>query len=354
VVLLTSKSRTSPPRTRVRKNEEEDAYLDEIETLSPMEQETIGQLSDVLTTTLQRVGQSANTTAFLEAIANNNLAQANFVLSWAELGDAVAILEQILYAQMRAGGALGLPAVSVGFNYQFSATNVLAIRWAKQEAAKRIAELTFEQQGLVRQTIVDALTGAYDVREVARIVQQSIGLHSRWAKAVETRYQRTLAGYLESGIPMGRATAMAREVAMRYHDELLRSRSTMIARTEILAAHNAGRWFTFEDAIGAGIAPRNALKKWVTRVPQRSGGTTLRWTTASGRNRSKKIAYDSPCDDCLPYNGVMVPWSEPFDNGVMMPPLHPNCVCTAVLIIPEQPDYLPLGGEPSELLLDLV
>jgi hypothetical protein len=38
----------------------------------------------------------------------------------------------------------------------------------------------------------------------------------------------------------------------------------------------------------------------------------------------------------------MVPWNEPFDNGVMMPPLHPNCVCTAVMVIPEQPEYLPL------------
>ena len=342
MALLTSKSRTSRPRTRLRKDIEEDAYLDEIETLSPMEQETAAQLSEVLTSSLQRVSASANTQAFLEAIANNNLAQANFVLSWAELGDAVAILEQILYAQMRAGGALGLPAVSVGFNYQFEATNVLAIQWAKQEAAKRIAELTFEQQGLVRQTIVDALSGAYDVRDVARIVRQSIGLHARWARAVETRYQNTLAGYLESGIPMGRAARMAREVAMRYHDDLLGKRATMIARTEILAAHNAGRWFTFQDAVGAGIAPSNALKKWVVRVPQRTGGSRLTWTTRSGRSGSKRIDYDSPCDDCLPFNGVMVPWNEPFEMGVMMPPLHPNCVCTAVMVIPEQPEYLPL------------
>ena len=354
MALLTSKSRTSRPRTKVRKDAEDEAYLDEIDSITPMGQQTITELGDLLTSSFQRIGQSTNTAAFLEALANNNLVQANFVLSWAELGDAVEILGEILYAQMRSGGALGLPAVSVGFNYQFEATNVLAIRWAKQEAAKRIAELTFEQQGLVRDTIVTALTGAYDVRDVARIVQQSIGLHSRWARAVETRYQQTLAGYLDSGIPAGRAQRMARDVAMRYHDELLRSRSTMIARTEVLAAHNAGRWFTFDDAIRAGIAPSNALKKWITRVPQRSGGSTLRWTTASGRSRSKKIDYDSPCDDCLPYNGVMVPWNEPFANGVMMPPLHPNCVCTAVMVIPEQPDYLPLGGEPSELLAGLV
>lgn len=337
------KSRTSRPRTKVRKDVEEDAYLDEIESLSTMEQETASELADVLTTSLQRVSASANTNAFIEAIASNNLAQANLVLSWSELSDAVSILEEILYAQMRAGGALGIPSVSLGFNYQFDATNRLAIDWAKREAASRIAELVSEQQGLVRQTIVDALTGAYDVRDVSRIVQQSVGLHSRWAKAVETRYQQTLTGYLQSGIPAGRAARMARDVASRYHDELVGKRAIMIARTEVLAAHNAGRWFTFEDAIDAGIAPANALKKWVVRVPQRTGGSTLRWTTASGRSRSKQIGADSPCEDCLPLSGVIIPWNEPFDHGEMMPPLHPNCVCTAVMIIPEEPEYAPLS-----------
>lgn len=342
MALLTSKSRTSPKRTSVRKNEEEDAYLDEIEYLTEMEQITAEQLATTLTASFERVGASANTQQFLEAIANNNLTQANFVLGWSELADAVDILEEILYAQMRSGGPLGLPSVRVGFDYTFSSTNQLAVDWAKREAANRIVELTLEQQGLVRETIVQALTGAYDVREISRIVQQSIGLHSRWARAVESRYQRVLSGALESGMPVGRATGMARDVAMRYHDELLRSRSRMIARTEVLAAHNAGRWFTFEEAINAGIAPKNALKRWVVRVPPRSGGSRLSWTAASGRSRSKVIEYDSPCEDCLPYAGMTVAWDEEFEPGIMMPPLHPNCVCTAVLIIPEDPEYSPV------------
>lgn len=336
------KSQTSLRKTRVRKNEEEDAYLNDIETLSPNEYEMSNEVANLIGDALRRVQASANSQAFLEALAQNNLAQAKLVLSWSELGDVVQILGDVLYAQMRSGGALGLPAVSVGFNYNFEATNQLAINWARQEAAKRIRNLTFEQQSLVSDTIVRALTGAADVRDVARIVRQSIGLHPRWSKAVETRYQNTLLGYLQSGVPRRRAESMARRVADRYYDDLLGKRSLMIARTEILAAHNAGRWFTFEDAINAGIAPSNALKKWVVRVPQRGSGTTLRWQTASGRSASKKIAHDSPCPDCLPYNGMMVPWNEPFPSGDMMPPLHPNCVCTAVMVIPEQPEYLPL------------
>lgn len=337
------KSQTSRQKTRVRKNEEEDAYLDEIETLSPMEYETAEQVATVIGDALGRVSASANTEAFLQAISQNNLAQANLILSWGELADAVQILGDILYAQMRSGGALGLPSVSVGFNFNFDATNRFALDWARTEATKRIANLTFEQQGLVSQTLVQALSGALDVRDVARIVRQSIGLHPRWAKAVETRYQNTLLGYLQSGIPRRRAEKLARDVSSRYYNDLLGKRSLMIARTEVLAAHNAGRFFTFEDAVNAGIAPTNALKKWVVRVPQRGSGTTLRWQTASGRSASKKIAHDSPCPECLPYNGMMVPWNEPFPSGDMMPPLHPNCVCTAVMVIPEQPEYLPLS-----------
>ena len=336
------KSQTSQPKTKVRKSEEEDAYLDEIETLTPNEYETAGEVADLISGALRRVSASANSQAFLEALAQNNLARAKLVLSWGELADVVEILGEVLYAQMLSGGSLGLPAVSVGFNYQFEATNQLAIDWARREAAKRITELTFEQQSLVSDTITRALMGAYDVREVARIVRQSIGLTSRYARAVETRYEKTLLGYLQSGIPRGRAEQMARDVADRYHDELLGKRALTIARTEVLAAHNAGRFYTMEDAVNSGIAPSNALKKWVVRVPQRSDGTTLRWTTASGRSASKKIAHDSPCPECLPYNGMIVPWNEPFPTGEMMPPLHPNCVCTAVMIIPEQPEYLPL------------
>lgn len=313
------KSRTSPPRTSVRKQDEEDLFLDELETLTEFEQQTALELTDVLTSSLNRVANRATTQEFLDAIAAGNLAQANFVLSWADLAEAVDILQEILYAQMQAGAPLGLPSSSFGFRYQFDATNPRAIEWAREEAAARIAELTREQQGIVNQTIVDALANGYTVDDIQYIVSNTIGLHSRWARAVDTRYQQTLENLLAQGYPLQRAKNQARRLTSAYHSELLDKRGRMIARTEVLAAHNAGRWFTWEDAVAAGIAPTNALKKWVVRVPQQAG---------------------SPCEHCLPLNGVIIPWQEEFDGAVMMPPLHPNCVCTAVLVIPEEPEYL--------------
>lgn len=311
--LLTS--RTS--RTEVRKQDDDDLLL-EIEALSAFEQAAANELTAALLDTFERVSASADTFDFLQAIANNNLVQAKVVLSWGDFADAIDILEQILHAQLQSGGPLGLPEFGVGFRYQFEATNPLGIDWAKKEAARQIRELTLEQQATVNQTIVDAISKGYSVDDVQFIVSNTIGLHSRWAKAVDTKYEKTLENLLAQGYSPTKAREQARRIVKDYHDELVDKRARAIARTEVLSAHNAGRYMTWEDAIAAGIAPTNALKKWVVRVPERSG---------------------SPCEDCLPLNGLIVPYNEEFDGLVMMPPLHPNCVCTAVMVIPEDPEY---------------
>ena len=79
------------------------------------------------------------------------------------------------------------------------------------------------------------------------------------------------------------------------------TRALMIARTETSLAHNEG---AIESYIASGVVGE---KEWL-------------------------IASDA-CDECLPYNGEVVPVESTFSNGEYAPPLHPNCRCTTLAVI---------------------
>lgn len=51
----------------------------------------------------------------------------------------------------------------------------------------------------------------------------------------------------------------------------------------------------------------------------KDGVTHLRW-----------LCDATPCDICLPNNGVMVETGDPFPSGHILPPGHPNCKCSVV------------------------
>lgn len=94
-------------------------------------------------------------------------------------------------------------------------------------------------------------------------------------------------------------------------------RSRLIARTEVQFAQNFGRYNGWQQAIDDGLIDvEKAGKQWKIG-PELS-------------RRGKRV-----CPTCRPLSGVIVRINEPFDTlhgPVMMPPMHPACRCTAVLI----------------------
>jgi hypothetical protein len=303
---------------RVRKVDD----LSAIETLSDFEEAASNLLADVLIESFDNVAASVNQTRFLQLLRARNIAAADFVLSWGELADIIGRVSVLMSEQIRAGGQLGLPPAGAELGYSFDASHPLAVQSANARAANLITNITNEQRTLIRDVIARSVRDGLTVDDVQFIVSQSIGLTPRFAAAVDRRYRESFAALRETGLPARQARAQARSLASEYHDYLLQVRARSIARTEILSAHNEGRWLGWEDAIADGIAPTNAMKRWTVRVPQLS---------------------ESPCPICLPIDGEEVPWDEPFSVGVMMPPLHPNCVCTSLLIIGAGAEYLPVG-----------
>ena len=80
-------------------------------------------------------------------------------------------------------------------------------------------------------------------------------------------------------------------------------RLNTIARTEVIRASNFGR---FEAWKKSGVV---VGKEWVTAFDDRT------------------------CPECASMDGDQAPLEKPFRNGVLMPPAHPNCRCTAIPII---------------------
>jgi len=101
---------------------------------------------------------------------------------------------------------------------------------------------------------------------------------------------------ITDGIRQGKSTI---EIARDIEDTILdigRTRSMMIARTEIAYSYNSAIAKTYQDA---------DIEKW-------------QWLSAMGTNT---------CEECQSRHGNIYSWEEE------QPPIHPNCLCTMYPII---------------------
>lgn len=193
-----------------------------------------------------------------------------------------------------------------------------AIRWAEQKAAGLVVEIDVATRDAIRALVVRAMAEGGHPYAVARDVRGLIGLHSRWALAV---YNKQLA--LEAA---GIAPARVAEITSAYYSSLLKTRSETIARTEILDASNQGRLAAWADAIAQGYLAPDVTKTWL-------------------------VAPDCSDPNCLDVAdqevGVMDDFTTPL-GPMTMPPMHPNCRCTATLNVDDgQIDVTPEeGAEP--------
>jgi hypothetical protein len=175
--------------------------------------------------------------------------------------------------------------------------------WLAQHAGSLVVEITEEQRRALRDLIVRAFIDGFPPRQLARAIPNIVGLHSRWANAVS----RFHLGLLEDGMTAERAARMAGD----YSARLLRKRAMMIARTEVLAAENAGKLEMWRQAVAGGYLRPTSVKVWVT-------------------------SSMGACDICAGLSGMSTGWDQPFPGDYEMPPAHPHCRCTAD-VLPEAP-----------------
>lgn len=211
--------------------------------------------------------------------------------------------------------------VSASPERMFSMVNEQATWYAKTRAGQLIRDLKTATDTMVRQIIMEAFTGPTTVDLTAEKLMKVIGLHPRWARAVLRFDARTFERLIREGMKPGQAKKIADRMTNDYRRTLIEKRAWMISRTEIQLAQNFGRQAGWVASYEAGLVDPASEKEWVT-APLAKG----------------------PCDNCLEVRGSRVPWNGTFSNGLLMPPAHPHCRCTAVLVPPSRG----LTGLPSQ------
>ena len=250
------------------------------------------------------------------AIESSNPSGGALGLQWRNFIGALDKSIPTLANQLAASANINAAALpkSIQISSSFTATDPRAIAWAQQRAGARILGITKESQKAVAESIARGLKGRLNREEVIDGVSRVVGLDSRQARALDTFYEKNLNDLLDDGLSYEKAARAAKKLSENYRDRLIRQRATRIARTETNAAANAGRLLSWTEADIQGLLPTGSEKRWKTSQDERN------------------------CPTCAPMHNETVPWQGTFSTGDVMPPVHPNCLCTAV-IVPAEAEY---------------
>lgn len=214
----------------------------------------------------------------------------------------------------------------------FDRTSAEAVAWARDHSAQLVTSITAETRAGIRQIITRAFSEGIAPREAAKLVKQIVGLRPDQVDAVLNVRQKILDAAARAtrtgkavkikipGVPQGISVPPAgltpermSATLQRYADRQLRQRALLIARTETIAASNAGQQLQWAQAVKDGLLRGNEKQRWV-------------------------VAFDERlCKVCRALHGQQVALGQPFmsiNGPVMRPPAHPNCRCAVVLAVP--------------------
>ena len=199
-----------------------------------------------------------------------------------------------------------------GFNLKFDRTNPNSLAFAQARAGQLITSIDGYTQVAIRDIITNGFAQQVAIPALAAQIKNVIGLHPQWAQAVVNYQQNQVKSLLDAGLGDVAARSKAQDMTTKYADNLRGARATMIARTEVQIAQNQGRYDGWQQANDAGIIDATSTKTWIVAKDERT------------------------CPDCMELDGETVGWEDDFSSGETMPPLHPNCRCTAVINPPDR------------------
>jgi len=237
----------------------------------------------------------------------------------AGLAEVTPLIIQPLLAeiQMAAADAIGSLPSSAAIRVAFDVTDPRALAWAERRAGDLIVEISEQVRLQVKDLVARGYRDQLTVNQIAKEIESLVGLHSRWSRAVNSLYARTLDTLTATGMTVGMATTRATAAADAYRARLTTVRANTIARTEIISANNAGRFMGWQQFIEQSGFPAGLLRKEWVIGPDGWQGVEV-------------------CEKCQELAGQTVAVNDLFPNGRLMPPAHPNCRCTALLIFPDE------------------
>jgi len=273
---------------------------------------------------LQEATREATATAQQFRPLIEDVLRQQFIRSQREAEDELARLLSRAYSAV-GKATTPTPSDVALMGFRFDRRNIEASAYARTRAGELITNMTDSQREIMRELVTDAYTFQNSPQATARALFDALretspsnpaaqefarlfgtnmnGLTARYEQAVINRGTSIAAELTGRGVSAEKIVERVERETAKYADKLRRARSRTIARTEILRANNEGRLATFRNAQDRGLLPETARKRWQT--------SSL-----------------DVCPICVPLNGQLAPIKEPFDNGLMTPPAHPNCRCS--------------------------
>ena len=292
------------------------------------------QIYDIIKTSLYRLGRTIDADALAKAIVSLQPDVLAKVLTSLTIGDLQLALRQGLIAVLNNSGKSAVkeiqPIISATPSWgneftvtgkpntklRFDVNNPLADDFAEKQAGRLVTAIDESMRLAIRTVISESFKNQVPLDLTASRLRQFVGLHPRWALAVDRYYTRQYESLRNKGITHEKALKRAEMTTETYRRRLIRARSSMIARTEIQIAQNWGRQLAWQQASDGGWVDPDARKVWKTA--------------------SATMGGVPPCDRCSPMEGESVRWNQSFSNGLLMPPAHPHCRCTAFLMPPSR------------------
>lgn len=236
-----------------------------------------------------------------------------------------ATIESPILGCLRAGASVAASALPRGsgvkvarvtrpkITFRFDRTNPQAVAWAKQHAADLVTDVSTKTRNAIRNVITRSFTENLPPRESARLLRKIVGLTDGQEEALD-KLRKALRENPGKIVRMGDRKFRApstrtgiRDIIERQSDRMLQNRSTLIARTETIAASNQGQTQLWQQAVAEGVLPRNTKRVWIVTPDERL------------------------CPICEGLDGSTSSLNGTFENKFDNPPAHPGCRCTTGL-----------------------
>ena len=201
----------------------------------------------------------------------------------------------------------------VELTFRFNLVNPKAQEWARLRAGDLVKRTNYQMRQDLRQLVWEAVGGDMTPMQAARRIAPVVGLLPSHRKAVQ-RFRAATAGTLG---PSRSAAA-----ATRYAKRLLAVRARMVARTEIMAAQNAGQLGLWQHKVKIRQLPGSVQKLWIVTRDDK---------LCPRCQQMKGDRAFAPLDGYWLCPG---PRRSSGDIQIYHPPMHPNCRCTHGLFMP--------------------
>lgn len=184
-----------------------------------------------------------------------------------------------------------------------------AIAYAEVRTGEMIREITESTKNSVRALTAKSLTGSLTVDQLGRKLRDYIPLRTEQVAQLEKYQANQFTRLIADGRTIDKASEISNKLTSTLAKRKLKQRTETIARTELVTAANKGRYAGWEAMHSQGAIDDRSVKEW--------------------------IAGSGACPRCQALDGMLAPWNGAFPNGMDMPPDHPACRCSAVLLPPD-------------------